>query len=206
MFRVGEEVGIAKLRKTYDAYANCVLGLYLDELPREKNKQRRFKVRQETPSVDEYLRLKSVRYSTSVESLVDEAYAEIECLAEEMRERFDNMPENLQGGDVGGRVEEAADTLEGIDRVDYPDGLSEIITVFYPTLNCDSRSSRAVEAASKLRHAVDALREWQDEKTVEANEDGTEEEVDPTLATEFADELENHAEEIEFVEFPGMYA
>jgi len=206
MFRVGEEVGIAKLRKTYDQYANSVLGLYLDELPREGKKQRRFKVRQDMPSVDEYLRLKSTRYSTTVESLVDEAYAEIECLAEEMRERFDNMPENLQGGDIGCRVEEAADALEGIDRVDYPDDLSEITTVFYPTLNCDSRADRAAEAASQLRHAVDVLREWQDEQTVKANEDGSEEEVDPAIAAEFADELENHADELEGVDFPGMYS
>jgi len=47
---------------------------------------------------------------------IESGVQEIRDLAEEMREWFDNMPENLQGSDRGTRVEEAADTLEQFDE------------------------------------------------------------------------------------------
>ena len=201
MFRVDEEVGVAKLRKTYDGYANSVLGIYLEELPREKRKQRRFKViKEDMPTVEEYQRMKANRYRTNVEAIIDEAYSEVECLAEEMRDRYDNMPENLQGGDVGCRVEEAADGLEGIDRVDYPQDLDEIDIVFLPSLKLNSRSDRACEAGSQLREAADGVRQWMDDEDQADISDDKK-----SIFEDFAQELENHADELESIEFPGMY-
>lgn len=197
-FVAGEEIGIAKLRKTYDDYAPSVLCLYLEEKPRAKREKRSFTIKHDLPSQEEYLRLKNQRYKISVENLIQDAYSEIESLAEEMREWFDNLPENLQGADKGCQIEEAADVLEGIDQISYPVDF-EIETVFYDSLNCSSRSDRCSESASKLRHAADSIRDYL------VDEDNEVSEKDRDDLESFADEIENQADEMEGVEFPGMY-
>lgn len=198
-FVAGEEIGVAKLRKMYDEYATSVLCLYLEEKPRARKQQRRFEIKNDLPTQDEYLRLKNKMYSLSVESLLEDAYSEFECLAEEMREWYDNLPENLQGGDKGCQLEEAADMLEALDRIDYPDVEESVETVYFPSLNCSSRSARCNEAACKLRQAADAVREFVEDEDNEVS-DGDRDELES-----FAEEIENHADEADGVEFPGMF-
>jgi hypothetical protein len=43
---------------------------------------------------------------------MDEIVSTVNTLADEEREKFDNMPEGLQAGDKGQAIQEAADTLE----------------------------------------------------------------------------------------------
>lgn len=200
LLKVGAEVGITKLKNLYDGYALRVLPGHFESVPVERGKRRKYKVVKDTPDKEEYLRLKSEMYSTTIEAMVDEAYSEVEVLGEEMRDWHDGMPENLQDGDVGSRVNEAADALEYLDRADYPDEMAEITTVFYPSLDCSSRAARAGEAAGQLRHAADEIREW-----LENDDQKTLPEEDRTAASEYADSLEEHADELEAVEFPGMY-
>jgi len=200
MLRTGEEVGIAKLRKLYDPHVFQVLRGRFEELPRQRKQQRRYKVRQDTPTKEEYLRMKAEHFSTTVETLMADAYGEITSLAEEMREWHDNMPENLQDGDVGSRVSEAADSLENVDEQSYPEELPEIKTVFYPSIDCSSRSDRACEAASQLRSAAEVMREW-----LEEEDQATLPEDDRTAISQLADEIEGHADDLEAVEFPTMF-
>ena len=58
----------------------------------------------------------------AVLNAVDEAKTVFEQIAEEEREKFDNMPEGLQQGDRAQAMEEAADALESaasdLDNVD----------------------------------------------------------------------------------------
>jgi hypothetical protein len=126
-----------------------------------------------------------------------------------MQEAFDNMPESLQGGDLGQRRQEAADNLSNLnERPDVPDGCGEISLVFWPSLNSDSRSKRASEAADMLNSAALAIREHLEAVPDLAIEgifpDGTEA-PDTSEWEELADKLENDASELEGVEFPGMY-
>lgn len=56
---------------------------------------------------------------------IDTLVSSIESLAEETRDKFDNMPEGLQQGDTGQMLEQRADSLdkakEDIDEEDYED-------------------------------------------------------------------------------------
>lgn len=200
ILKAGTEVGIRKLTNMYDRYVLRVLSGFFEQLDTPRGKPRKFRVRKDTPTEAEYAKLKSERYATTVQNMVDEAYGEAESLGEEMREWHDGMPENLQEGDVGSRVSEAADSLEYVDREDYPECLPEIATVFYPSLDCSSRSDRACEAAAQLRQAAEDVREW-----LEDDDQKTLPEEDRTTAGEYANTIDGHADELEAVEFPSMY-
>lgn len=156
-------------------------------------------------------------------SLVDALsnfYGEVQSLAEEVRERYDNMPENLQGGDLGSRLDETASTLEYIDEIDLPPAaetyLADLtVSVAYMRpygRRAESRSMRMSNAASWADAVVQAVREWCDEQETAFNAlDEEEKEANKdldaaiTVLREFADEVEANKEDAENVEFPGMY-
>lgn len=46
---------------------------------------------------------------------IEEAQQEVQSIAEEERESYDNMPESLQDGERGQTISENADDLEGVD-------------------------------------------------------------------------------------------
>jgi hypothetical protein len=123
MFRVGETVGVIRLKNAYDQYVLMVLGGYLEKLETartktDSGKSRRlpasYNIAKQMPTVEEYKALKVKRFTSTAGSLMEEAYSEITSLAEEMREWYDNLTEGLQSTDRGQRVSDAADTLEGI--------------------------------------------------------------------------------------------
>lgn len=60
---------------------------------------------------------------------IQDAQSEVQNIAEEERESFDNMPEGLQEGERGQTISENADDLEGVDS-DFEsilDTLNEIL-------------------------------------------------------------------------------
>lgn len=67
------------------------------------------------------------KLQTAIEALPDsdDIKSAIEEVADEEREYFDNMHENLQGGDKGQAAEQAADNLDeaksAIEEIDLPD-------------------------------------------------------------------------------------
>lgn len=151
-------------------------------------------------------------------------------LGEEMRSWYDNMSENLQGGDKGCSVDEAASTLEGLDTPDVPEIISDLGFSYSVQhkggRKGDPRWLRRDNETSALSAAVDAVREWVDSaKTAvddyeaenpEAEDDAQVELGEQTFglqelrdgideAEQFADELESVKDEAEGVEFPGMY-
>ena len=161
--------------------------------------------------------------SAHVDALRDE-------LGEEMRSWYDNMSENLQGGDKGSQVDEAASTLEGLDTPDVPDIISDLGFSYSVQhkggRKGDPRWLRRDNETSALSSAVDAVREWVDsaktavaefeEENPEAEDDAQVElgEQTHTLqelrdgieeAEQFADDLESLKDEADGVEFPGMY-
>ncbi len=46
---------------------------------------------------------------------LDEVRIMVEGVASEERDKYDNMPENLQGGEIGVSLEASADRLEEVD-------------------------------------------------------------------------------------------
>lgn len=196
---VGVVVTGRSLKDGYDAYFAQVLGDYLQALPRRGKEHQKYQVLKELPDKDGYNDLRTKRFTTTVDTLIEDAYSTIEELASEMQEAYDNMPESLQGGDVGKRRQEAADNLSNLDKPDIPDDALEVSTVFLPSLDTSSRAKRASEAADMLNTAAGTIRE-QIDKMEEAAE-----KPDTSELEELADKLEEDSSELEGIEFPGMY-
>lgn len=145
--------------------------------------------------------------STVADALAD-AYSELESLAEEMRSWHDNMPENLQYGDKGSAVEEAATALEeaSSDPKDLPEWWDENetrtalrITLHEATKKRKSRADRCGDAVGRLSAVIDILEQQAD--VLRANEAHERAEELDTLK----DEIEQHKDAAEGVEFPGMF-
>ena len=69
------------------------------------------------------------KWLEDVISKIEEAQSEIQSMAEEERESFDNMPEGLQEGERGQLISENADDLESVDSdfESWLDTLREIL-------------------------------------------------------------------------------
>jgi len=214
----GEEIGIRRLTGLYDQYILIVLRNRLQQLPTKRGKPRMFRVIEELPDLDEYRRVRDERYTTTVEALVDEAFSDAQSVGEELREWYDNMPENFQSGDRGCAIDEAASNCENLDQPTMPGNVGSgepldlyefdirsVPVLFLPSLNCNSRSIRLSEAASQLQTVVDLFRDAErgDERfpTGVWDKDG---ELHQDIAS-WLDELENQINELEHIEVPGMY-
>lgn len=146
-----------------------------------------------------------VLVETTVGDAVDTAYGELNTLGEELREAADNMPENLQGGDLYDRRTEAADTLEGFSEIDVPEFLQHLPVKFETRRNPRaSRADRCAEAVQYLRTAQEVVESLNE---LDPKESGTErpEGWDQGAVDAFLDELTTMIDDAEAVEFPGMF-
>lgn len=203
-FDTGKIVTSSALRKEFCAHFPTVLGNgYLEQQPRKGREHVKYKIKKALPTREEYAALRNEKFTVTVQDLISDGYGEAQTLAEEMQEAFDNMSESLQGGDVGQRREEAASTLSDLQEPDVPENCSKLPAVFLPATDTSSRAKRAAEAADHLNHAAVAIRDlfdnWEQGVGVDALVDGNQEALD------LADQLENDAQTLGDVEFPGMY-
>lgn len=148
---------------------------------------------------------------TTVGGAIADAFAEIQTLAEEMRETADNM-DNANMGHMpkAEAASEAADSLEQLDEPEVPDGLAGIEVSSTEMVNKDkrkgtSRDMRFSNAKSLLEDAKSALEELEPE----GHDDDEENEVSKA-AKALKEEAENLANELDEavgtdVDFPGMY-
>ena len=134
----------------------------------------------------------STPVEVTIADIIADAYSELETLGGEMRDWYDNMPENLQGGSKGDQVNEAADVFENISEPDVPESIG-VIKISYTPGKISSRPSRRNEAVNMLNAAKDAL---------DAIEEGAK---NYDEAQELSQELDNIIDEAEGVEFPGMF-
>ena len=197
---VNDIVTETALCKLFDQYASNVLHDYTQDMERKKRERYKVKVTKELPTQEEYQSLKQKHYTTTVETLISDAFSEIESLRDEMQERYDNMPENLQGGDIGTRCEEAASTLDNCQQPDYPSSLGTIECVFLPSLKEVSRADRCSEAQSMLETAKDELQSVLDSEEKENGETQKHNAIETLM-----DELDEAIQTLSDVEFPGMY-
>ena len=137
---------------------------------------------------------------STIGDAVSDAIGEIQALAEEMREAYDNTPESLQSSGVGEARGEAADNLEQIEEPDVPEELKDIPVEILdpkPRKRGYSRASRRDQSVYILDVVIDALNTHIDAPDVSQD-------IKDTAET-FRDDLENVKDNAECVEFPGMF-
>lgn len=137
--------------------------------------------------------MKFVEKKSTLAEAVEEAWDELQILAEEMREAFDNTPESLQGSGAGEKRGEAADALEDLSEPSVPEALKLVEVTYYVPASVPkrglSRSARRDHACGVLDRLVEVLNEKEENKE----------------AMELAQELEELKDNAEAVEFPGMF-
>jgi hypothetical protein len=149
--------------------------------------------------MSEYLQLKERHFTKTLEILFEDAYGIVEELQGELQDAFENMPDSLQCSPVGEARQEAASELEEIcgGQPEIPTFVAPLPIVHYPSLNQKSRSDEADEAAAMLRAVVQAVAAYRESNKLKKS--------DARELDDFVGQLEDHAENIESVEFPGMF-
>jgi len=148
---------------------------------------------------------KMTEHEMSIEDAISSAMSEIQSLADEMREAFDNTPESLQGSAAGQAREEAADNLENISEPDVPTELQgsgfvvkwSTKTLSPSAMRKQSRSDRRYEAVETLCAVVSHLEKISEDK--ELSKEVRE------AAENFVDDVQSVIDDAEAVDFPGMY-
>ena len=82
-----------------------------------------------TSKIERAMNKQRRKWLEDVIAKIEEAQSEVQNIAEEERENYDNMPEGLQEGERGQTISENADDLEGVD-IDFDsilDTLNEIL-------------------------------------------------------------------------------
>ena len=117
----------------------------------------------------------------------------------ELQEAYEKMPEGLQGSPVGEARSEAADQLGDIsDPPELPPYVSSLKIVHYPSLHQTGRRQRAYEAAEMMQAVAKAIRQYRENEAKLTKTEAKD-------LDECCQQLEGHAEELDSVEFPGMF-
>ncbi len=152
-----------------------------------------------------------VDYVTQKKSLIEAvelAYGEFEALAGEMRDAFDNTPENLQGSGVGAAREQAADDLEQLDEPTVPKLLEDMIVSWQERSMSAKQLSRMTRAERRDAgiNILESIISDLDKKLEEVDEiddtvDGKQEQIEEIKS--FRDDIENLIDNAAAIEFPG---
>lgn len=141
-----------------------------------------------------------VAHTSTVEGCVSDAMSELQSLGEELRSWYDNMPENLQGGDKGNQVDEAASALEGLNEPTMVESVGSLpISWETPKNRGTSRSARRDDCTLMLDLAHTALQNWMDD-------DANKEHADRSEVESLISEIEDVKDEADGVEFPSAFS
>lgn len=156
-----------------------------------------------------------VQRTSTVDAAVDDAFGIVEDLKGQMEEWRDNMDgANMSHLPKYEEVSEAYDGLENIEneKPECPEFLAQLAATYIELLPKPrrplSRAKQGQNASSMLDAAAAAVRQWLDEndaKEIEGDEEREELEAQISEAEEFADAVENARDELDNVNFPGMY-
>lgn len=157
-------------------------------------------------------RYKTTTHDSSIMDAVEDAKSVVEELASEMSEWRDNMEEKLSQTEKYERVSEAADCLEGsgYDYLDVPQAITdhgELSNLTFKVSQIAPYGRKAHPRWMRLANAVACLEGAHNELSrfldAAPEEDATEElrrEVE-----DFVGEIQDVIDELNSVEFPGMY-
>lgn len=148
------------------------------------------------PTLDHFQWLLRQMYEVSVSSLIENAYSAIEELKDECQEIVDNAAgTNFETTSRIEGLQEAADELDQVDAVEAAECLDEVKVVRLPSQSHRTgRGHRLGEALGDLELACVAVEKFLAEHP-EHRED-----IGPIVA-----EMRGHIDNVESVEFPGMY-
>lgn len=160
---------------------------------------------------------RSEHRTDSLESAVSSALSEIESLKDEMDEIKSNMENaNMEHLPKYETASEAYDALDSAQEPDVPEAVGELSVEYNEEVNKrkgrgPSRAVRLSNAVAQLQACVAALEYYESARQdIADNEDA--ETVDQEVAqseideaSELRDELETIINDVENVEFPGMY-
>ncbi|KAA5538588.1 hypothetical protein FYK55_27255 [Roseiconus nitratireducens] len=199
-FKVGESYSRQSVTRSYDSLIWQVLRAHFEFPSTTRSGSSKVVIAAALPAKEEYAAVKEMHFTKTLETLVNDAYEIVAELAEEMEEAFENTPESLQDSDIGQAREEAASQLESIsaDAPEVPDSLQEYKVIHFPSKSGKSRADRAGVAAGILRAAIGAVRQHLDPPPKLPRSERK-------SIDEFLVQLERDIDEIESVEFPGMY-
>ena len=107
----------------------------------------------------------------TVESFVSDGFAEIQSVGEELREAYENAPDNLKQSDVNTRRDEAASTIENLSEPSVDNSvLGELDCAtqidngkMYRGRMSQSRTCRVSNGSARIQAAIDAINAWVDE-------------------------------------------
>lgn len=191
---VGSVITPLSLTKEYDGYASQLLGKYLQTQDRKRGQRRKYSIVAPLPTKEEYEAIKKKRFTITVESLVSDAFADLQSLGDDLNDAVDNLPENLQNSEKAEQKREAADACHNVSEIEVPNSLKDVEILHLPGLDLDSRSDQASEAASKLRSVIAYLEDFIDQE---------EDKEKKSEADDLMTELESAADDIEAIEFVG---
>ena len=145
---------------------------------------------------------KTLMRDATVGDCVGAAFGELEELASEMREWYDNLSEGLQQTDKAQTIESTAGTLENYSEPDVPECVAALPVKYAEMVNKDkrrgpSRDVRCQNAVAMLTAAKEAVDEWLADRRHDA--DGYDD------ANQLSSDLDEAVGEAEGCEFPGMY-
>lgn len=197
LFRKGKSCKRISLTKAFDGHvfevmeSHFVIVLEKGRLP--------FRIIESLPTKEEYLKVRDEFFTHTLEYHVASAYSEIETLADELSEAFENMPESLQGSDLGEMRSEVSRELMEIAEEPpmVPEEFASVELLHIPSTKVSSRGDRAEEAASRMEAVADKLSELVQNTKIRKSVAATVEEV--------VEQLTDHASSVRDVEFPGMY-
>jgi hypothetical protein len=197
MFRKGKSCKRISLTKAFDGHVFEVMESHLEVVLGKGRLP--FRIIESLPTKDEYLKIRDEFFTHTLEHHVASAYSEIETLADELSEAFENMPESLQGSNLGEmRSEASRELMEIADEVPMvPEEFASVELLHLPSTKVSSRGDRAEEAASRMEAVADRLNEIVQNTKIRKSVAATVEEV--------LDQLTDHASAVRDVEFPGMY-
>ncbi len=142
--------------------------------------------------------------TTTLGAAILDAFSELECLGEEMREWASNMEEKFSSTQKYEDVSNAADTLDHLSEPstdDIPEDLKAREIKYTESVKrskkqSPSRATRCGNAVAMLQSASEFL---------QGQADGIEDEDVKSNLTDVLEELDNLISEAEGIEFPGMY-
>jgi hypothetical protein len=204
------------LRRRYGFHGRRVLTSQAFIVDRP-GKPKEFVVLKPLPDPEEWLRCRNTFFTQLAQHLVAGVYSDIESLAEELRSWHDNMPENLQSGDKGTAVDEAASQLEEVAQEDHDfdeDLIGRMPVVHIPgeessrpdrCANCISGLEAVASAARDVMEhmAADPLPEWVGRS--KALDDASLREAVHQALKDLVEHLDEAVSTLESVEFPGMF-
>lgn len=161
-------------------------------------------------------KMKTTEYC--VADAIDNAKGELESLRDELQDRYDNMPESLQGGDVGDTLQNSVESLD-VDNCDVCSAIEDSAEDDDATTKGNigglrfsytesarkksgSRRERRDDATALLQCAIDAITEELDAKDGDENDPYIETRDDIQSSLDSLTELVDNAND---AEFPGMY-